>query len=170
MASYRKLGRPSDQRNAMLRGLVTEFLWNGKVVTTKARAKEVQKIAEKFITRAIKEYDNTVTVKKNIMGVDGKLTATEIKNDAPSKLHARRLMMAYLYDKQEPKAKDESRIEYQDRTAAAKHPLVEKIFREYGPKYAQRAKDKGQGGGYTRIIKIGQRRGDATEIVLLELV
>jgi len=169
MASYRKLGRPSDQRNAMLRGLVTEFLWNGKIVTTQARAKEVQRIAEKFITSAIKEYDNTITVKKNVND-NGKAVATEVKNDAPSKLHARRRMMAYLYDKQELKKADESRYEYKERTASIKHPLIEKIFGEYGPKYAQRAKDKGQGGGYTRIIKLGQRRGDSTEMVLLELV
>lgn len=170
MASYRKLGRPSDQRKAMLRGLVTEFLWNGKIVTTKARAKEVQRISEKFITSAIKEYENNITVNKSVKDKNDKVVSLEVRNDAPSKLHARRKMMAYLYDKQELKKDDESRYEYRERTATIKHPLVEKIFGEYGPKYAQRAKDKGQGGGYTRIIKLGQRRGDSTEVVLLELV
>ncbi len=170
MASYRKLNRRSDQRNAMLRGLVTEFLWNGKLVTTQARAKEVQSIAEKFITSAIKEHENILMVKKDVKDTSGKVVSMEVRNDAPSKLHARRKMMSYLYNRQELKSKDENRVDYKNRTAAVKHPLIEKIFGEYGPKYAQRAKDKGQGGGYTRIIKLGQRRGDATEMVLLELV
>ena len=63
MAKYRKLGRTSDQRKALLRNQVTNLLYNGKIVTTEAKAKEVKKIAEKLITLAVKEKDNFETVK-----------------------------------------------------------------------------------------------------------
>ena len=65
MAGYRKLGRTSNQRKAMIRGQVTSLLYNGKIVTTEARAKEVKKVAEGLIALAVKEKDNyeTVTVK-----------------------------------------------------------------------------------------------------------
>ncbi|MEF9863404.1 MAG: 50S ribosomal protein L17 [Christensenellaceae bacterium] len=161
----RKLGRPSDQRKAMLRNLVTSLIWNGRIETTMMRAKEAQRIAEKIITKAIHEYDNTVQVVKNIDGKDTKVT-----NDAPSKLATRRLIMAYLYDFPETKNEKESKYNYKKRTGDVKNPVMEKLFREIAPKYAQRAKDKGQGGGYSRIMKKGMRRGDAAELVILELV
>jgi len=161
----RKLGRPSDQRKAMLRGLVTSLLWNGKIETTMMRAKETQRIAEKLITKAIKQYDNTVEVEKTIDG-----TKTKVVNDAPEKLAARRLIISYLYNVPETKQEKESKYDYKQRTGDVNMPVVEKLFREIAPKYAQRAKDKGQGGGYSRIIKKGPRRGDAAEVVILELV
>ena len=161
----RKLGRPSDQRKAMLRGLVTSLLWNGKIETTMMRAKEPQRIAEKLITKAIKQYDNTVEVEKTIDG-----TKTKVVNDAPEKLAARRLIISYLYNVPETKQEKESKYDYKQRTGDVNMPVVEKLFREIAPKYAQRAKDKGQGGGYSRIIKKGPRRGDAAEVVILELV
>jgi large subunit ribosomal protein L17 len=163
--AMRKLGRASDQRNAMLRGLVTSLIMHGKIKTTHMRAKETQRIAEKLITKAIRTYDDTVEVKKT---VDGE-TVTVV-NDAPKKLAARRLIMQYLYEIPEAKQDKESKYEYKQRTKEVKHPVVEKLFREIAPKYAQRAKDLGQGGGYTRIIKMGPRRGDAAEVVILELV
>ena len=169
MAGYRKLNKPSDQRKAMLRSIVTGLLWHGKVETTLARAKEARSIAEKLITLAAREYDNTVTVKKVVVE-DGDKFNREVVNDAPSKLAARRKMMSYLYDVQELKEEGESKFNYRTRTKEAKHPLVEKMFREIGPKYRERAKDLGTGGGYTRIIKKGPRRGDASEMVILELV
>ena len=169
MAGYRKLNKPSDQRKAMLRSIVTGLLWNGRVETTLARAKEARRIAEKLITIAAKEYDNTVTVKKVIVE-DGEKFNREVENDAPSKLAARRKMMSYLYDVQELKQEKESKFNYKERTKQVKHPLVEKMFREIGPKYRQRAEDLGTGGGYTRIIKKGPRRGDGTEMAVLELV
>ena len=169
MAGYRKLNKRSDQRKAMLRSLVTSLLWHGKVETTLARAKETRRIAEKLITIAVKEHANTVTVKKQVT-VDGEKINREVVNDAPSKLVARRRLMQYLYDVQELKGDKESKYNYKERTKDNKHPLVEKMFREYGPKYYQRAQDLGTGGGYTRIIKKGPRRGDATEMVILELV
>ena len=117
MAKYRKLGRTSSQRKAMLRGLVTALLNNGKVRTTEMRAKEARKIAEGLIALAVREKDNfeTVTVtakvpKKDAEGKrvkevkDGKKVTVyeevqkEIKKDKPSRLHARRQMLKVLYD------------------------------------------------------------------------
>ena len=169
MAGYRKLNKPSDQRKAMLRSLVSGLLWHGKVETTLARAKEARRVAEKLITLAAKEYDNTVTVKK-VVTEDGEKLNKEVVNDAPSKLAARRKLMSYLYDLQELKNDGESKYNYKQRTKEVNHPLVEKMFREIGPKYRKRAEDLGTGGGYTRIIKKGPRRGDGTEMAILELV
>jgi len=169
MAGYRKLNKRSDQRKAMLRSLVSNLLWYGRIETTLARAKEARSIAEKLITLAVKEHANTVTVNKEVME-DGEKVLKEFVNDAPSKLAARRRLMRYLYEIPEPKQDGESKFDYKQRTKGVKHPLVEKMFREYGPKYQQRAEDLGTGGGYTRIIKKGPRRGDATEMAILELV
>jgi len=139
MAGYRKLNKPSDQRKAMLRSIVTGLLWHGKVQTTLARAKEARSIAEKLITLAAREYDNTVTVNKVVVE-NGEKFKRDIVNDAPSKLAARRKMMTYLYDVQELKQEGESKFNYRERTKEVKHPLVEKMFREIGPKYRERAK------------------------------
>ncbi len=163
--AYRKLGRPSDQRRAILRNLVTSLLKYGKIETTHMRAKETQRLAEKIITKAIHVYDDTVEVVKNIDGTD-----TKVVNDSPRKLAARRNIMAYLYNVPEKKQEKESKYDYKKRTGEINNPVVEKLFREIAPKYAERAKTLGQGGGYTRIIKKGPRRGDAAEAVILELV
>ncbi|MEI6102086.1 MAG: 50S ribosomal protein L17 [Eubacteriales bacterium] len=160
-----KLNRPSDERKALLRGLVTSLIWNGRIETTQARAKEVRSIAEKIITKAIKEYGNTIKVTKLV-----DKTETEFVNDAPSKLATRRLIMEYLYDFPVKKNDKESKYEFRQRTADNQHPVIEKLFREVAPKYDKRAKELGQGGGYTRILKKGPRRGDAAEMVILELV
>ena len=201
MAGYRKLGRTSSQRKALLRIQATNLLYHGKIVTTEARAKEVRKIVESLIALAVKEKDNFETVKvtakvarkdkdgKRVKQIvdketgkvlaeshrdkDGKLvkiengvTVTvydevekEIKKDMPSRLHARRQMVKALYDVTEVP------------TAAAgkkkntkKVDLTNKLFNEIAPKYASR------NGGYTRIIKIGQRKGDGAMAVLIELV
>lgn len=166
----RKLGRASDVRKAMLRGLVSELLWRGRIETTAFRAKEVRRIAERMITLAMKEYQNTVEVQKTVTDEKGAQVTVTVKNDAPSKLAARRKMMAYLYDYQEERANGESRSDYRARTKDVKHPLVEKVFGELAPKYDARRAELGQGGGYTRIIKKGPRKGDAAETVILELV
>ncbi|MGN1021148.1 MAG: bL17 family ribosomal protein [Aristaeellaceae bacterium] len=170
MAYQRKLGRTADQRKALLRGLVTDLIWYGRIETTEAKAKEVRRIADRMITLAVKECENTVSVTKETHNEKGQLVTLEVTNDAPSKLHARRLMMAYLYDLQEQKQKDESKSEYKERTKDNKHPVVEKLFREIGPKYKARNAEKNCSGGYTRIYKLGPRRGDAAEMVVLELV
>ena len=178
MAKYRKLGRTSSQRKALLRGQVTSLIYNGKIITTEARAKEVRKIAEGLIALAVKEKDNfeTVTVdakvaKKDAAGkrvkevVDGKKVTVyetvqkEIKKDQPSRLHARRQMLKVLYPVTEVPEAAAGR-----KANTKKVDLTQKLFDEYAPKYA------GRNGGYTRIVKIGQRKGDAAMEVILELV
>ena len=178
MAKYRKLGRTSSQRKALLRSQVTSLLYHGKIRTTEAKAKEIQKIAEGLIALAVKEKDNFETVKvtakvakKDKDGkrvkevVDGKKVTVydevekEIKKDLPSRLHARRQMLRVFYNVTEVPAKGAGR---KKNTKVV--DLTEKLFNEYGPKYADR------NGGYTRIVKIGLRKGDAAMEVLLELV
>jgi len=178
MAMYRKLGKASAQRNALLRNQVTQLLYHGKIRTTEARAKEVVKIAEKLITLAVKEKDNydevTVTAKvakKDKDGkrvkevVDGKKVTVydevekTIKKDQPSRLHARREMLKVLYPVVEVPADAAGK-----KAGTKKVDLTSKLFDEYGTKYV------GRKGGYTRIIKIGQRKGDAAMEVILELV
>ena len=178
MAKYRKLGRTSDQRKALLRGQVTQLLYHGKIRTTEAKAKEIRKIAEGLIALGVKEKDNFETVKveakvarKDKDGkrvkevVDGKKVTVydtvekEIKKDLPSRLHARRQMLKFLYPITEVPAEAKGK-----KAGTKKVDLPQKIFDEYGPKYA------GRNGGYTRIIKIGQRKGDAALEVIIELV
>ena len=174
MAKYRKLSRTASQRKALLRNQVTALLNNGKIVTTEAKAKEVKKIAEGLIALAIKEKDNyeTVTVtakvaRKDANGkrvkevVDGKKVTVydevekTIKKDMPSRLHARRQMLKVLMPvvAEGDKKRDKKEID-----------MVAKLFDEIAPKYV------GRNGGYTRIVKIGLRKGDAAMEVLLELV
>ena len=174
MAKYRKLSRTASQRKALLRNQVTALLNNGKIVTTEAKAKEVRKIAEGLIALAIKEKDNyeTVTVtakvaRKDANGkrvkevVDGKKVTVydevekTIKKDMPSRLHARRQMLKVLMPvvATADKKRDKKEID-----------MVAKMFDEIAPKYV------GRNGGYTRMVKIGLRKGDAAMEVLLELV
>ena len=162
MAYQRKLGRTAAQRKALLRNQVTNLIWYGRIETTLARAKEVRSVAEHLITLAIRECDNNVD--------KGQSVTVTVQNDAPSKLHARRQIMAYLYDVKEPKLDDESKKAYAERTKDVKYPCVEKLFREIAPKYKARNAEKNCAGGYTRILKKGPRRGDAAEMVILELI
>ena len=178
MAKYRKLGRTSDQRKALIRNQVTALLYNGKIVTTEAKAKEVRKVAEGLIALAVKEKDNfeevTVTAKvprKDAEGkrvkevVDGKKVTVydevekTIKKDMPSRLHARRQMLKVLYPVKEVPTEGAKR-----KKNTKQVDLCDKLFTEIAPKYADR------NGGYTRIIKIGQRQGDGALEVVLELV
>lgn len=165
-----KLGRPSKERNALLRGQVSTLLWNGKIETTLAKAKATARVAEKIITLAINSYEDTLKVVKEVKGADGKKVKQEVLNDGPKKLAARRKIMSYVYDLQEQRKPKESITAFQARIEGINHPIVEKIFNVYAPKYAERAKQSGQGGGYTRVIKLGQRRGDASEMAVVELV
>lgn len=178
MAKYRKLGKSSAQRKALLRNQVTNLLYHGKIITTEARAKEVRKIAEGLIAMAVKERDNYETVKvsakvprkdkdgKRVKEVkDGKKVTVydtvekEIKKDMPSRLHVRRKMLSVLYPVTEVPSTPAGR-----KRGTKAVDLPAKLFDEYGPKYASR------NGGYTRIIKIGPRKGDAAMEVVLELV
>lgn len=165
-----KLGRATYLRTAMLRNQVSDLLWHGKIETTLARAKSVSKIAEKLLTAAINSYTDTIKVEKSKIDEKGKEIKVEVFNDGPKKLAARRKIMAYVYDLQELKGEKESKTAYKARTKDIRHPLVEKIFNELAPKYARRIEEKGQGGGYTRVLKAGPRRGDNAEVAILELI
>ena len=165
-----KIGRPTKERTALLRNQVSYLLWNEKLETTLAKAKSVRSVAEKFITLAINSYEDTVKVVKTVTNDKGVKVKQEFINDGPKKLNARRKMMAYLYDLQEVKGEKESKAAFRAKTKEINHPLIEKMFNVYAPKYAARAKELGQGGGYTRITKLGERRGDNAEKALVELV
>ena len=170
MANHRKLGRPSDQRIAMLRNQVTNLIWYGKIETTLARGKEVQSMAEHLITIAMRQCDNTVELTKKTKNDKQQIVELTVTNDSPERLAARRRVMRYLYDIPAVQNKDEDRDDFKARQKQVKHQVVEKLFREIAPKYKKRAEEKGQGGGYTRIVKMGPRRGDAAEMVIVELV
>ena len=191
MAGYRKLGRTSSQRKALLRNQVTNLLYHGKIVTTESKAKEIRSIAEHMITLAVKEKDNfeTVTVKAKVARkdkdgkrvkevVDGKKVTVydevekeikkvtvydevekEIKKDSASRLHARKQMAKFLYNVTEIPAEAAGK-----KKNTKKVDMTDKLFNEIAPKYA------GRNGGYTRIVKIGQRKGDAAMEVIIELV
>ena len=178
MAKYRKLGRTSSQRKALLRNQVTALINNGKIRTTEAKAKEIRKIAEGLIALAVKEKDNFEEVKvmakvarKDKDGkrvkevVDGKKVTVydevekTIKKDMPSRLHARRQMLKVLYP-----VKEVPTAQAGKKKNTKEIDLVAKLFDEIAPKYENR------NGGYTRIVKIGQRKGDAAMEVLIKLV
>jgi len=178
MSGYRKLGRTSCQRKAMLRALATQLIYHGKITTTETRAKEVRKVAEKLITLAVKVKDEytteNITVKvpqkdkdgKRIKSVENGRRFTEfnevertIQKDKPARLAVRRKISSVLY----PVTKvpeDGRRI----RSESKKICLANLMFEKYAPLYS------GRNGGYTRMVKIGPRRGDAAPMVLLELV
>jgi len=178
MSGYRKLGRTSSQRKALLRNQVTALIANGKIITTEAKAKEVRKIAEPLIALAVREKDNfeTVTVTAKVAQkdkdgkrvkevVDGKKKTVydtvekTIQKDKPSRLYARRQMLEVFYGVKEVPAENKGK-----KKLTVEVDLPKKMFEEIAPKYVNR------NGGYTRIVKIGQRKGDAATEVLLELV
>ncbi len=174
MALQRKLSRPTDQRKAMLRSLVTALLENGKIETTEAKAKEVKDITEKLITKAKKETGNftsrQVEVTSAKLDSSGKKvtksatskndkrydvvvreTKTDMKPvDSPSRLHVRKQAISWVYKVKNEKGESLN--------------LANKLLDEIAPKY------KDRNGGYTSICKLGPRRGDAAEMVLLKLV
>ena len=174
MPVNRKLGRAADQRTAILRNMTTAFVINGKVETTTARAKEISAIVEKLINEAIKEKDNFTTKEITVSAakLDGKgkkvLVSKTSKNgnkydvvdrevktktvqvDAPSRLAARKRMAYWL-------------LKSHDSEGNVINP-VNKMFDEIAPKY------EGRKGGYTRIVKLGTRRGDGSEMAILEFV
>lgn len=174
MARNRKLGKPTDQRLAMLRCLTTDLILHGKIQTTETRAKEVKAIADSIISLAVKEKDNFVMVDVKVVTAkldskgnketekatskNGKEYLKVVKEektvsrqkDMPTRLNARKKIMRMVNKVKDEKGKNID--------------LPSKLFNEIAPKYESRV------GGYTRIIKIGQRRGDAAPIVILELV
>ena len=178
MAGYRKLSRTSAQRKALIRNQVTALLYNGKIITTEAKAKEIRKEAEHLIALAVREKDNfeEVTVKAKVARkdkdgnrikevVDGKKVTVydevdkKIKKDSPSRLHARRQMLKVLYPVTKVPEKNAGR-----KKGTQQVDMVAKLFDEIAPKYTNRE------GGYTRIVRIGPRKGDGAMQVLIELV
>jgi len=178
MAGYRKLGRAATQRKAMLRNLTTNLLYHGKIETTETRAKEIKRSAEKLITLAKKEKDNfenvTVTAKVPQKDSNGKRVKKEengkkvtvftevektIQKDSPTRLNARRKMLSYFYPITE--VPQDGRKKRQN---SVKIDMAAKMFDEIAPKYADR------NGGYTRIVKLGPRRGDGAPMVIIELI
>ena len=178
MAGYRKLGRTTSQRKALLRNQVTNLLYHGKIKTTETKAKEIRKIAEKLITLAVKEKDNftevTVTAKVAKKDANGKRVKEDvngkrvtvfdevektIKKDNTSRLNARRKILSVLYPVTEVPADGRKK-----RANTKSVDMAKKMFEEIAPKYTDR------NGGYTRIIKLGARRGDGAEEVIIELV
>ena len=166
----RKLGMTTTQRMSMLKNQATKLLWYGKIETTEPRAKELQKYVEKIITKAINSYEDTIESTVTVKDEKGKDTQKRVIKDGAKKLAARRQIMAKLHDIREEKGAKESKADYKARTKDVNHPLIEKIFNEIAPKYAQRKEELGQGGGYTRIYKLGERRGDAAMTAIIELV
>jgi large subunit ribosomal protein L17 len=168
--AIQKLGRPTEQRLALIRNQVSHLFWYGKIETTLTRAKSVQRAAEKLLTLAINTYEDTVYVTKEVKDEKGNVVKKNFVNDGVKKLNARRKLMASLYDLQEQRQPKEKLADFKARTEGISHPLIEKIFNVYAPKYAERAKQLGNKGGYTRIIKLGTRQGDNAQVVILELV
>ncbi|MDR0696800.1 MAG: 50S ribosomal protein L17 [Christensenellaceae bacterium] len=170
MASNRKLGKRTDQRVQLVYSQASALLWNGVIETTLERAKEVRKIAEKMITIAIRTYKDTVNVTKMKLNLNDEKVPVEFVNDGPKKLAARRRLLAMVQNIPERHVPKERNSDYKVRTKDIKFPVIEKLFRVYAPKYDLRAEEKNSGGGYTRIIRIGNRRGDDATMVLLQLV
>ncbi|MDD4496402.1 MAG: 50S ribosomal protein L17 [Eubacteriales bacterium] len=174
MPENRKLGRKSDVRKAMLRGLVSALIENGKIETTEMRAKEVQKIAEKLVTLAVREADNFTSkqikvtkarldsggrkITKSATSKNGRKydvvdrveTTEMVTVDSPTRLAARKQIIKLVYRTADKEGKRKN--------------LVDKLFNEIAPKY------KNRNGGYTRIVKLAPRRGDAAEMAILEFV
>ena len=165
-----KLGLNATQRVALIKNQASALLWHGKIETTEARAKEVASYVAKIITLAINTYSDTVESEVKTVDAKGKETVKTLVKDGTKKLNARRKIMSLTYDLQFVKENGESKADFRARTKGINHPLIEKIFNEIAPKYAERKEQLGQGGGYTRKYLKGQRRGDAAEVAIIELV
>ena len=157
-------------RSAIMRNQATDLLWKGKIETTVARAKSLKSYVEKILTLAINSFEDVVTVTKTSINAKGEKVNREVLNDGPKKLAARRKIMAKVYTVKEERKPGEKKADFLARIDNIKNPLIEKIFNVHAPKYAQRAKDLGQKGGYTRILKIGFRKGDNAEMAIIELI
>ena len=164
-----KLGMTTTQRMAVLRNQASNLLWYGRIETTLGRAKELRPYVEKIITLAINSFEDVVETTVTTKDKKGKEVTSKMYKDGAKKLAARRKIISLTYDIQEQRGK-ETMADFKARTEGVQHPLIEKIFDEIAPKYAQRAEELGQRGGYTRIYKLGERRGDAAPVAIIELV
>ena len=162
--SNKKLGKPTDQRLALIANQASDVLMFGRIETTLDRAKEVAKYVEKCITVAKKGYKDVITEEKKSVDSKGKEKVVKVSKDGASKLNARRRLLSMLEDRQEQRAKGEKKDAFVARTNGIKHPLIEKLFEDYAPKYEDR------NGGYTRVIKTSVRRGDNAQLAIVELV
>ncbi len=174
MARNRKLGKPTDQRLAMLKCLTTDVILHGKIVTTETRAKEIKAIVDSLVALAVKEKDNfeTVDVKvitakldakgnketEKVTSKNGKEYLKVVKEektvsrqkDMPSRLNARKKIMKMVNKVKDADGKNVD--------------LPGKLFNEIAPKYTNNV------GGYTRMIKVGPRKGDNAPMAILELL
>ena len=166
----RKLGKPSDQRLALVSNLATDLLWFGHIETTFDRAKAAARVAEQIITLAVNTYEDVVTSEKTTLDNNGKEKKVTVSKDGVKKLAARRKIIAMIQNRQEQRKKGEKLADFEARTQGIEMPLVEKIFDDLAPKYAERAKETGLKGGYTRVIKTSVRRGDNAQMALVELI
>jgi large subunit ribosomal protein L17 len=165
-----KLRRSTPQRMAILRNMVSALFWEGRVSTTYRRAKAVGALAEKYLTIAINSYEDTVKLEKEVTNDKGVKSKKTVLADGPKKLTARRRLMSLVRDLHEVKTREESKKSFDKRTKHINHPIIEKIFNELAPKYAKRIKEVGQGGGYTRVLRTGIRKGDDAATAIVELV
>lgn len=170
MAKVAKLGKRTDLRMSIIKNQASALVWYGKIETTLDRAKAVKSYVEKLLTLAINTYEDNVKVVKEVVDKKGVKSQKEVTVDGSKKLAARRKLMASLNDLQEVRGEKESLQSFKDRTANINHPIIEKMFNLYAPKYAKRAEEVGSKGGYTRIIKKADRRGDDATTVILELI
>jgi large subunit ribosomal protein L17 len=166
----RKLGKPTDQRLAMVSNLATDVLWYGHIETTFHRAKAAAKMVDKIITLAVNSYEDVTTTEKTTLDNNGKEKKVSVSKDGVRKMNARRKILTLVEDRQEQRKKGEKLADFEARVGGIKMPLVEKIFDDLAPKYAERSKENGQKGGYTRVIKTSVRRGDNAQMAIVELV
>ena len=165
-----RLGLTTTQRKAVLRNQASNLLWYGRIEVTEGHVQALRPYVEKIITLAVNSYDDTVETTVTTKDAKGKEVTKKVIKDGPKKLNARRKIMSLTYDLQFVKENGESKADFRARTKGINHPLIEKIFNEIAPKYAERKEQLGQGGGYTRKYLKGQRRGDAAEVAIIELV
>ena len=164
------MGLTTTQRKAVLRNQASNLLWYGRIEVTEGHVRALRPYVEKIITLAVNSYEDTIETTVTSKDAKGKEVAKKVIKDGPKKLNARRKIMSLVYDLQFTKENKESKAEFRARVKGINHPLVEKIFNELAPKYAERKEELGQGGGYTRKYLKGQRRGDAAEVAIIELV
>ena len=165
-----RMGLTTTQRKAVLRNQASNLLWYGRIEVTEGHVRAFRPYVEKIITLAVNTYDDTVESTVTTTDAKGKEVTKKVIKDGPKKLNARRKIMSLTYDLQFVKEKGESKADFKARVKGINHPLIEKIFNEIAPKYAERKEELGQGGGYTRKYLKGQRRGDAAEVAIIELV